>query len=151
MEPLIETVETSSDRDPLAPRSPQLRSRITNGSALLSGVDGRSAWVRRCRDFIADHLSDLGGVSNTSAAERSLVRRAAVIVVELERLEQKFALADEAGKGASSDDLDLYGRTSGNLRRLLEAIGLQRRPRDVSPSLSEYLERRPLDEEAAQE
>ena len=50
------------------------KSRITNGSALLPGVDGRSPWVRRCKDVIAAHLTDLGGEGNTSAAERSLIR-----------------------------------------------------------------------------
>jgi hypothetical protein len=105
------------------------KSRITNGSALLPGVDGRSPWVRRCKDVIAAHLSDLGGEGNTSAAERSLIRRAAVLTTELERLEVKFALAGEA----SADEIDLYARVSGNLRRLLEAVGLRRRPRDVTP------------------
>jgi hypothetical protein len=41
-------------------------SRVTNGSALLPRVDGRSAWVRRCKDIIEAHLSDLGGEHNTS-------------------------------------------------------------------------------------
>ena len=27
---------------------------VTNGSALLPGVDGRSAWIRRCKDLIAE-------------------------------------------------------------------------------------------------
>jgi hypothetical protein len=109
------------------------RSRITNGSALLPGVDGRSAWVRRAKDVIAAHLSD---IPDASAAERSIIRRAAVLTVELERLEAAFAVAGEADPEA----LDLYGRTSGNLRRLLEAVGLQRRARDVTlPSLREYL------------
>jgi hypothetical protein len=77
---------------------------------------------------IAAHLSDLGGPEdNTSAAERSIVRRAAVLTTELERLEVKFALAGAAG----AEDLDLYQRTAGNLRRLLEAVGLQRRAREV--------------------
>src|SRR5690349_19554851 len=31
------------------------RSRITNGNALLPGVDGRSVWARRCRDVIDLH------------------------------------------------------------------------------------------------
>jgi hypothetical protein len=35
-----------------------------------------ATWVRRCRDIIAAHLSDMGGADNTSAAERSLIRRA---------------------------------------------------------------------------
>ena len=94
------------------------RSRVTNGSALLPGVDGRSAWVRRCKDIIEAHLSDLGGEHNTSVAERSLVRRA-----------------------ADPGELDLYQRTAGNLRRLLEAIGLQRRAKPV-PDLDTFLEMR---------
>jgi hypothetical protein len=76
----------------------------------------------------------LGGEANTSAAERSLVRRCAVLTVELELLEAKFATVGEA----SSDDLDLYQRTAGNLRRLLEAVGLQRRQRDVTPDPLDY-------------
>lgn len=111
------------------------RSRVTNGSELLPGVDGRTLWVRRCKDLIAEHVADLGGEDNASAAERSIIRRACVMTVELERLEAKFALAGEA----SPDDLDLYSRAAANLRRLLEAVGLQRRPRTVTPSLSDYL------------
>jgi hypothetical protein len=48
---------------------------------LLPGIDGRSAWVRRAKDIIALHLSDLGGFDNTSAAERSIVRRASTLTV----------------------------------------------------------------------
>jgi hypothetical protein len=117
-----------SDRPTVARAKDPQRSRISNGSALLPGVDGRSGWIRRCKDLIAEHLSDLGGFDNASAAERSIVRRASVITVELERLEAKFALAGEA----SPQDLDIYQRTAGNLRRLLEAVGLQRRVRDVT-------------------
>ena len=73
--------------------------------------------------------------TTASSAERSIVRRASVITTELERLELKFALA---GKAADLD-LDLYVRGAGHLRRLLEAVGLQRRSRDVTPTLKEYL------------
>jgi hypothetical protein len=52
-----------------------------------------------------------------------------VKLVECERLEHQFANAGEA----SADDLDCYGRISGNMRRLLEAVGLQRRSRDATP------------------
>ena len=126
----METVlESSADRPAVDRPKDRQRSRITNGSALLPGVDGRSPWVRRCKDVIAAHLSDLGGEDNTSAAERSIIRRASVLTVELERLEARFALAEQA----SPEDLDLYQRAAGNLRRLLEAVGIQRRPRDVTP------------------
>jgi hypothetical protein len=126
----MEAVENSpTDRRRVAQQKDPQRSRVANGSALLLGVDGRSAWVRRCRELIADHVADLGGEDNTSAAERSIIRRASVMTVELERLEAKFAQAGEA----SERDLDLYIRAAGNLRRLLEAIGLRRRPIDITP------------------
>lgn len=105
---------------------------MSNGNQLLAGADGRSLWVRRCRDVLELHLSDLG--PNTSEAERSIVRRASVLTVELERLELRFATAGVA----SPADLDLYNRVSANMRRLLEAVGLKRRGRPV-PSLAEYL------------
>jgi hypothetical protein len=128
-----------TDRPRLTHRKDPQKSAVANGSALLPGIDGRSAWVRRCKELIADHVSDLGGVNSASAAERSIVRRACVLTVELERMERQFALAGEA----SPDDLDTYARVAGNLRRLLEAVGLQRRARNVTPTLDEYLEQRP--------
>jgi hypothetical protein len=115
---------------------PQARSRVSNGTSLfVSKVDGRSLWARRLRDLIEIHLADLGGPDNVSAAERSITRRASTLEVELERLEAKFATDGEA----SAPDLDLYQRTAGNLRRLLEALGLQRRARDVTPTLEQYV------------
>jgi hypothetical protein len=133
----METVENSSvDHSGIDRRSSRQKSRQANGTALLPGVDGRSAWVRRCKELIADHISDLGGADNASAGERSIIRRACVLTVELERMERQFALAGEASAG----DLEIYARVAGNLRRLLEAVGLQRRARNVTPTLDEYLE-----------
>jgi hypothetical protein len=141
MEPAAGIVSGSSlDRSQVVHKSRQ-RSRVSNGSALLPGVDGRSPWVRRCKDVIAAHLSDLGGADNTSAAERSIIRRAAVLTTELEVLEVRFAKAGEA----SAADLEVYQRCSNSLRRLLEAVGLQRRPRDVT---QEYLAQLQAEDEA---
>jgi hypothetical protein len=117
--------ESSADRvTGVQPKSRQ-KSRITNGSALLPGVDGRSPWIRRCKDVIASHLSD---APDASAAERSIIRRASVLTVELERMERQFALAGEANPA----QLDLYARVAANLRRLLEAVGLERRAKTVT-------------------
>src|SRR5208337_3371107 len=79
----------------------------------LPGVDGRSAWMRRCKDIIAAHVSDLGSEDNISAAERSIIRRASVMTVELERLEAKFAAAGEAS------ERDLEGPKLAQLRPLV--------------------------------
>jgi hypothetical protein len=124
------------------------KSRITNGTSFLPGIDGRSAWIRRAKDLIAEHVADLGGPDNVSAAERSITRRVAVLSVELENLEARFATAG----AATTEDLDLYQRTANSLRRLLEAVGLQRRAKDVTPSVADYLDhinKQTIDQEAA--
>jgi hypothetical protein len=126
--------------------SSRQRSKITNGNALVAGSSGRGAWVRRAKDVINLHTSDLGGIDNTSAAERSIIRRIATLTVELEMMESRFAAVGQA----SSVDLDLYQRTAGNLRRLLEAIGMQRRQKNITPTLSEYLKMKATDIEAAE-
>jgi hypothetical protein len=117
---------------------PQARSKVSNGSSILPGVDGRSTWVRRLRDLIVLHVNDLGGDGMVSEAERSIVRRAATLTVELERLELTFALAGEA----KPEQIDLYQRTANSLRRLHESLGLKRRPRDLTPTLEQYLAQR---------
>jgi hypothetical protein len=104
------------------------RSAISNGSKLFPGVDHRLPWVRRAKDIINDLTSDKD-FDQVTAAEASLIRRAAVISVELEALECVFALAGRA----SERDLDLYTRTTNTLRRVLESIGLERRAKDITP------------------
>jgi len=111
-----------------------LRSATSNGSQLLAGVDHRSAWMRRLRDLICGHVADLGGGDNLSTAEASIVRRASMLELQMEMLETR--VADNDGV-ASADQLLLYQRTASSTRRLLESVGLRRRPHDVTP--------RPLD------
>lgn len=126
-----------------APWRPTARSRITNGKQLLAGdVDQRTEWHRRFRDLLSLFLSDLGGEANVSEAEKALVRRAAALEVELEQLESKFARGD-----ASPKLLDLFGRLSGQQRRLLESLGLRRRAKDITPDPLDYA--RAMAEEAA--
>jgi hypothetical protein len=87
------------------------------------------------RDLIQLHLADLAGEESVSEAEKSIVRRAATLTVELERMESIFAVAGEA----LPEQLELYQRTANSLRRLLESVGLERRAKLIVPSLSEYL------------
>lgn len=101
-------------------RKPQARSRISNGKSTVA-ADGRTIWVRRLRDLIEAHEQDLGGTDNLNQAQRSLVRRAATLSVELERMEATFATAGQI----SAEDLDSYQRASNTLRRHLEVLGLR--------------------------
>jgi hypothetical protein len=128
-------VKLLADNDVLEMQKSKARSKVTNGY-LLPGVDGRSTWMRRLRDVIQLHLADMGGEDAISEAEKSIIRRVATLTVELERLELVFALAGEA----KPEQIDLYQRTANSLRRMLEAVGLQRRSRDVTPTLQDYLD-----------
>ena len=97
---------------------------------LLPGVDGRSTWARKAAAQIRAYLAELGGIENCRTAECSIIRRIATLEIELERLEAKFA---NAGAAAVAD-LETYQRCANSQRRLLEAIGLERRAREVEPS-----------------
>jgi hypothetical protein len=75
----------------------------------------------------------LGGSDVLSEAQFSLIRRAAAIECELERLDAMLSRNEHV-------DLGEYGRAASHLRRLFETLGLERRPRDVTPpSLPHYL------------
>jgi hypothetical protein len=82
-------------------------------------------WSRRFRDLILGHISDLGGRSILSEAQIALIKRAAALEVELELMEGRLSQGEEV-------DLDVFGRATGNLRRVLESLGLERRPRDIT-------------------
>jgi hypothetical protein len=82
------------------------------------------------------HVNELGGADLASEAEKAIVRRACTLIVELERLEAKFAKHG----GAKLWELAAYQRASNTMRRLLESVGLQRRSRDITPTVDEYLQ-----------
>jgi hypothetical protein len=115
----------------------RVRSAISNGSTLFPEIDHRSAWMRRLRDLINDHVSDLGGEDMISSSEMILVRRASMLTLQLEMMESRWASERDGVAGPKS--LELYQRATGALRRTLESLGLRRRPRDVTPTLDQYL------------
>ncbi len=59
---------------------------------------------------------------------------AATLETELEWMEGRMSLGEKV-------DLDCYGRLAGHVRRILETIGVQRKARDVTPSLDEVVAR----------
>jgi hypothetical protein len=70
------------------------------------------------------------------------VRRSAVLSTECERLELWLSEVKLTGDGVTElyvSLLDLYQRTSNTLRRALETLGVQRRPKDVALTLETYL------------
>ena len=118
--------ESSKARDLSLVHKSKGCSRVSNGSALfVEKIDGRTPWARRFRDLIELHLADLGGPDNVNEAQCALIRRIATLECECERLEGEFAKPDRI---AGAKALDLYSRLSNTLRRLLDALHLDRRP-----------------------
>jgi hypothetical protein len=113
--------------------SKRVRSKVTNGGRTFVNGDGRSPWARRWRDLIEAHARDISpdGISHLSEAQRSLIKRAATLECQLEGLE-----------GALSEGLSVsishYAMASGHLKRILEALGIERRQKNL-PTLSDVL------------
>jgi hypothetical protein len=95
-------------------------------------INRRSAAYRRVEDLTAAIESDLGGGDRLSTGERQIVQRAAVTCALLEDMEACWL----AGKPI---DAAQYTTLTNSLRRLLETAGLKRVPKDITPSLEEYL------------
>ena len=130
----METAENLSvDIPKLARRKPEARSRVGNGKTLLPMVDGRSATARRFKDLVEDIAADLGGKDHLSEGQRQLIRRAAMLSAESERME---ALA---ARGGAEFDIDLYGMICDRLGRVFGRLGLERKSKDVTPDLRSYL------------
>jgi hypothetical protein len=87
-------------------------------------------WARRWRDLQALYADDLGGESSLSEFQIGLVGTAATMRCELERLEGQLSLGEAV-------DTDVYGRIAGHYRRICETLGIERRKRDVTPSLAD--------------
>jgi hypothetical protein len=140
-------METATGIPQIARKPASLRSRVTNGKTLFaSGGDNRGAWARRWRDLYQLHLSDYGGREHMSEAELAICGMAATTRVEMERLAARMSEG-----AATPEDVDLFNRLAGNLRRHLESIGLERRARPVndgSSALVDYFSR-PVPKEAA--
>src|SRR3954447_14767503 len=110
------------DRSHLEKPPSKSRSRISNGSAMLAGIDGRSAPARRYRDILGELISDMGG--DPSGAQTAIARRAAALCVTCEQAESELIA------GTSVLDVAEFVTAANSLRRLLADLGLERRARD---------------------
>lgn len=110
------------------------RSAVANGTRMfVEGLDGRSALARRYRDLVATFTSDMGG--DPSESQKQLIRRAASLSVWCEAVEVRLANGEEV-------DIGSLTTTANSLRRILQDIGLDRRTKDVTPTITEYMDQR---------
>jgi hypothetical protein len=109
------------------------RSAVTNGKRLHVVAPPDNKWQRRFRDVLAEIISDMGGAgAGLSEGQRQIARRCATIAIACERME------GEAAAG-NAIDLDAYGTLTDRLGRAFQRLGLERRQRDVGPSLGDIL------------
>ena len=125
---------------PLKVRKPEARSRVSPMGRSCFLWPMAEAFGRGCStDFYAALVAHCGGETVISEPRRMLCRRAALYEVELVVLENSMAELRCKGHQPDYEGLDLYNRLGGNQRRTLEAIGLDRKPRDISPNLATYM------------
>src|SRR5262249_641914 len=87
-------VVSMDERNLTRPRH-RKHSAVTSGRKLLIDGNPNSAWARRYRDLVAGHAADLGGRSELSEGELSLIRRASALECELEAMEAAMSRGDE--------------------------------------------------------
>lgn len=115
----------------IASRPPTTRSRITNRSEMLRGIDGRSAEARRYRDLIEGFAADFGDPP-PGEREQALIRQAAALTVQIESMQSEIVRGDSVNLGHLT-------RLSNAQTRALKALGLHKRCRARPPSLADYL------------
>jgi hypothetical protein len=119
----IDTSRTTRRR-PAEPSSGKLK------LVTFESLDGRTVAARRVREIVDSISSDLGG--DLTEGQRQLVRRASLLATILESSETKLLIGEPV-------DLSTYLSAVDRLRRVLTALGIERRSRDVSATM------RPLD------
>lgn len=109
---------------------PEGRTRKGNGAIVLPGLDGRSHQARRFKEILAALSADLGG--GLTEAQQAIAARAATLAIWCEAAESDFA-------NGQPFDVATYATSANAMRRLLADLGLERRARDVTPTLAQYL------------
>ena len=101
----------------------------------IDAIDGRTRAARRYRAIREGIYADMGGGETLSEVQRQMVSKFATMAIQLEVMEAT-ALA------GGDIDVDLFGRVSAHMRRLGETIGIERRAKDITPDLKDYMRQR---------
>jgi hypothetical protein len=117
----------STDRCEFAPRPVNNRAKVSNGTRILAGIDGRSAEARRYRDVAQSLADDLGGAAKLSEAERALVRQAAASIVASEKFQAAIIRGDDV-------DLEQTTRLANATTRLLNQLARRAKARPAAPA-----------------
>jgi hypothetical protein len=99
---------------------------------LLANADGRTTIARRYRDIATAIATDQGGADRLSETRLQLIRRFSAAACLAEQLESRLARGKEI-------DITEHSLLVSTMVRVAQRIGIDRRARNITPSLSEYL------------
>jgi hypothetical protein len=100
---------------------------------LLPDLDGRTSAARRFRDLVSAYLVDMGGADQCSDIKIGLLRRLAAVTVQSELIEARMINGEQV-------DITTLCTLASTSVRLAQRLGVNRVPRDVTPSVVEYLD-----------
>lgn len=103
---------------------------------MRSQLDGRTSAARVFDRMIADIESDLGGEDTLSRIEKSLVEAYSGSYVLLSNLNTRVALGEVI-------DISQHSQCVLSMVRVGSRLGIQRRAKDISPTLSDFIRKRP--------
>ena len=137
---MLDATQLPEVRNTVVVRPATVRSRVTNGSKMVAGVDGRSADARRYRDLAMSFADDLGGAAVLTEAQRALVFQAASLVVQSEALNGAMIRGELV-------DVEQQTRVANALGRTLNRLGIRKRA-PTKLTVPEYLAQRDAREAA---
>lgn len=100
--------------------------------ASFDDLDKRTAAAQRIVALRSQMMDDLGGEEQLSSIERTIIDRIALLQAILEDQEVGFITVGEL-------DIDRYTKSLNSLVRAANAVGIERKPKNVTPSLSDYI------------
>jgi hypothetical protein len=99
---------------------------------VLPDVDGRSVVARRYRDIMGAVISDQGGAEHLSEAQLQLIRRFSAASMLPSRSRRALAQGVQV-------NIQEYSVLVSTIVRVAQRIGIERRAKNVTPSLKQYL------------
>ena len=83
--------------------------------------------------MISAVVADMGGPDRMSETKMQLARRFAALAVQAEQMEAKLA-------NGEAIDIGEYSQLTSTLVRVVTRIGIKRIPKNITPSVADYIE-----------
>jgi hypothetical protein len=107
----------------------------------MADLDHRTRAYKHARRLTREITSDLGGEDHVTHAQKELIARAAVMSALMADMESRYLKKEEAL------DVEAYCKLVNTQGRVIGSLGLKRVPKDVTPDLETYLERKKAEDD----